>query len=124
MQQLQFGVKSLRKSTAWCDTLLIAFELSTPKIQHQITSAKDFNILMPLDSQKQTTVPPTTASTAVAPTSSSDESVAEASLPKLVMCFDINTISLQDLQAIAKDLKLPGYSSMTSEQLCQALLDL
>lgn len=79
---------------------------------------------MPLDSEKETTVPPTTSSTAVEHTSSSVESVPEDSLPKLVVCFDIETLSLQDLQAIAKDLKVPDYSNMTSEQLCEALLAL
>lgn len=124
MRQLQFGVKSFCKSTAWCDTLLIAFEPTNPKLQHRITSAKDFNILMPFDSEKKITVPPTTASTAVEPKPSSIESVPEASLPKLVVCFDISTLSLEDLQAIAKDIKVPGYSNMTSEQLCEALLAL
>lgn len=72
---------------------------------------------MPLDSEKETTVTPTTLSTAV-------EGVTEAALPKLVVCFDISTLSLKNLQAIAKDLKVPGYSQMTSEQLCKALLSL
>lgn len=78
---------------------------------------------MPFNSEK-ITVPPTTASTAVESKPSSVESVPEASLPKLVVCFDISTLSLEDLQAIAKDIKVPGYSNMTSEQLCQALLAL
>ena len=71
---------------------------------------------MPFNSKKETTVPPTTPS--------SVESVPEASLPKLVMCFDISTLGLQDLHALAKDLKVPDFSSMTSEQLCEALLAL
>lgn len=45
-------------------------------------------------------------------------------LPKLVMCFDINTLSQQNLEAIASDLKVPNYSQMTKEQLCEALLAL
>lgn len=51
-------------------------------------------------------------------------SVEVDSLPKLVMCFDINTLSQQNLKAIASDLKLPDYSQMTKEQLCEALLAL
>ena len=51
-------------------------------------------------------------------------SVQVDSLPKLVMCFDINTLSHQNLKAIASDLKVPDYSQMTKEQLCEALLAL
>lgn len=51
-------------------------------------------------------------------------SVPVSSLPKVVVCFDISTLSHQKLNAIASDLKLPGYSQMTKEQLCEALLTL
>ncbi len=51
-------------------------------------------------------------------------SVPVSGLPKVVVCFDINTLSHQKLNAIASDLKLPGYSQMTKEQLCEALLTL
>lgn len=79
---------------------------------------------MSKDSEKETSVPPTTPEPAVEHSSSSVEPVPEASLPKLVVCFDINTLSLQNLQAIALDLKVPGYSEMTKEQLCSTLLAL
>jgi len=46
------------------------------------------------------------------------------SLPKLVVCFDIGTMSHRKLKTIASDLKLPGYSRMTKTQLCEALLAL
>lgn len=48
--------------------------------------------------------------------------VSVDSLPKVVMCFDISTLSHRKLKAIAADLKLPGYSRMTKQQLCEALL--
>lgn len=79
---------------------------------------------MSFSSEKETTVPPTAPETAVERTPSTISSVPEASLPKLVVCFDISTLSLQELKAIARDLKLPGYSCMKKEQLCEALLAL
>jgi len=79
---------------------------------------------MPQDSKKETIVPPTTSNPAVEHTSSSDTFLPEASLPKLIMCFDINTLSIQNLQSIALDLNVPGYSQMTKEQLCSTLLSL
>lgn len=78
---------------------------------------------MPFNSQKETTVPPITPDPAEH-TPSNVESVPEASLPKLIVCFDISKLSLQNLKAIAKDLKVSGYNSMTKEQLCEALLAL
>jgi len=80
--------------------------------------------MMSKDSEKETTVSTTTPEPAVEHTSSSVEPVPEASLPKLVVCFNINTLSLKNLKAIAKDLKVPGYSRMTKEQLCSTLLAL
>jgi hypothetical protein len=79
---------------------------------------------MPFSSEKETNVPPTAPETAVECTPSTVSCVPEASLPKLVVCFDISTLSLQDLKTIALDLKVPGYSHMTKEQLCEALLAL
>lgn len=62
---------------------------------------------------------------ATSPERSSDVlSVPVSSLPKVVVCFDISTLSHQKLNVIASDLKLPGYSQMTKEQLCEALLTL
>ena len=62
---------------------------------------------------------------ATSPETSSDVlSVPVSSLPKVVVCFDISALSHQKLNAIASDLKLPGYSQMTKEQLCEALLAL
>ena len=52
----------------------------------------------------------------------SNSGVSVDSLPKVVMCFDISTLSHRKLKTIAADLKLPGYSRMTKEQLCEALL--
>ena len=52
----------------------------------------------------------------------SNSGVSVDSLPKVVMCFDISTLSHRKLKTIAVDLKLPGYSRMTKEQLCEALL--
>ena len=52
----------------------------------------------------------------------SNSGVSVDSLPKVVMCFDISTLSHRKLNTIAADLKLPGYSRMTKEQLCEALL--
>ena len=46
------------------------------------------------------------------------------SLPKLVVCFDITTLSHRKLKVIASGLKIPGYSRMTKAQLCEALLAL
>lgn len=56
--------------------------------------------------------------------SSNDLSVSVDSLPKLVACFDLNTLSHRKLKAIASDLKVPGYSRMTKVELCKALLAL
>ncbi len=75
------------------------------------------------DSDKNTTVLPTTETTAVESTLSISH-VSEADLPKLVMCFDIGSLSLQDLKTIASDLKVSSYDSMTKEQLCKVLQDL
>ena len=75
------------------------------------------------DSDKNTTVLPTTETTAVESTPSISH-VSEADLPKLVMCFDIGSLSLQDLKTIASDLKVSSYDSMTKEQLCKVLQDL
>lgn len=79
---------------------------------------------MPKDSEKETTVPPITPEKAVERTPSTVSCVPEASLPKLVVCFDISTLSHENLKAIADDLKIPGYSRMTKQQLCSALLAL
>lgn len=79
---------------------------------------------MPFNSEKETSVPPKAPEIAVELTPSTDSSVPYASLPKLVVCFDITTLSLQDLNAIAKDLKVPDYNCMTKEQLCSTLLAL
>lgn len=66
----------------------------------------------------------TSPETSSEPTSSEVLSVPVSSLPKVVVCFDISALSHQKLNAIASDLKLPGYSQMTKEQLCEALLAL
>jgi len=58
------------------------------------------------------------------PKSPNNLSVPVNSLPKLVVCFDINTLSQRKLKAIASDLKVPGYSRMTKAELCEALLAL
>jgi len=79
---------------------------------------------MPFNSEKETTVSPITPDPTIEHIPSTIGGVPEASLPKLVVCFDLTTLSLQKLQAIALDLKLPGYSHMTKEQLCEALLAL
>lgn len=79
---------------------------------------------MAFNSKKEITVPPTTPEPAVERTVASVSSVPEENLPKLVMCFDISTLSLQNLKTIAEDLKVPGYSNMTKEQLCETLLAL
>lgn len=92
---------------------------------------------MTSDSETKTTTSATTPSTATEGTFSTvlpepslpkdDTSctiVPEAPLPKLVVCFDLDTLSLQDLQTIASDLNLPDYSQMTKEQLCETLLSL
>ena len=70
-------------------------------------------------SEKETTVPPAAPETA--DESSTDSSVLGASLPKLVVCFDINTLRLEDLKAIASDLKVADYDHMTQEELCNTL---
>lgn len=79
---------------------------------------------MPFNSEKKNTVPPITLDPEVEHIPSTGSSVPKAYLPKLVVCFDISTLSLENLQAIALDLKIPDYSSMTKEQLCEALLAL
>lgn len=79
---------------------------------------------MAFNSEKENTGSPTTPDPAVESTASNVERVPEASLPKLVVCFDISTLSLENLQAIAKDLQIPGYTHMTKEQLCEVLLAL
>lgn len=79
---------------------------------------------MPFEPEKEATLAPTTPLTAVEGRSSSVSSVTAASLPKLVMCFDISTLTLQDLKTIASDLKVPSYSGMTKEQLCKVLVAL
>lgn len=71
------------------------------------------------DSDKETTVLTTTQTTEIESTPSTV--VSEADLPKLVICFDISTLSLRDLQTIASDLKVSSYDSMTREQLCEVL---
>lgn len=63
----------------------------------------------------------TSPETASEPTPSNVLGVPVDSLPKVIVCFDISTLSQRRLKAIAKDLKLPGYSRMTKEQLCEAL---
>ena len=77
---------------------------------------------MPFNSEKETTVPPAKPETVVEYQPSTARDMPEDSLPKLVVCFDITTISIQNLKAIAKDLKVPDYSHMTKEQLCEVLL--
>ena len=72
------------------------------------------------DLDKNTTVLPTTQTTDIESTSSISQ-VSEADLPKLVMCSDIGTLSLEDLKTIASDLKVSSYNSMTKEQLCEIL---
>ena len=57
-------------------------------------------------------------------THSSHLSVAVSDLPKVVVCFDINTLSHRKLKVIASDLKVPGYSRMTKAELCEVLLGL
>lgn len=74
-----------------------------------------------IDSEKENTVLPTTQTTAIESTPSTVSHVTEADLPKLVMCFDISTLSLQDLKTIASDLKVYSYDNMTKEQLCEVL---
>jgi hypothetical protein len=81
-------------------------------------AAKERN--MPLEPESKTPQP----EIASEPTQSDVLGVPADSIPKLVVCFDISTLSHQKLQAIASDLKLPGYSQMTKEQLCEALLAL
>ena len=70
---------------------------------------------MPFSSSEKTIVPPGT------PETSTDSCVIGASLPKLIVCFDINTLSLQELKAIASDLKVADYDRMTKEELCKTL---
>lgn len=77
-----------------------------------------------IDSEQQSTVPPTTAAIAAEDRPSTVARLPEANLPRLVMCFDITVLSLQDLKTIASDLKVPGYSTMTKETLCKVLLEL
>ena len=50
-----------------------------------------------------------------------DSAVSVEDLPKVIVCFDLNTLSHRKLKAIASDLKLPGYSRMTKAELCEAL---
>lgn len=64
------------------------------------------------------------STTVDASTDSDDPAVAAESLPKVVVCFDLNTLSHRKLKAIASDIKLPGYSRMTKAELCEALLGL
>lgn len=52
---------------------------------------------------------------------SEDSAVSVEDLPKVIVCFDLNTLSHRKLKAIASDLKLPGYSRMTKAELCEAL---
>ena len=66
----------------------------------------------------------TPSQTGDTPTPSNSLSVSVDSLPKLVVCFDINSLSHRKLKAIASDLKVPGYSRMTKAELCKALLAL
>ena len=77
---------------------------------------------MVFDSEKKASVSVTEPSTGAKATFSSD--VPEAALPKLVVCFDLDTLSLQDLQTIASELSVPEYTQMTKEQLCETLLAL
>ena len=77
---------------------------------------------MVFDSDKKTSVSVTEPSTGAKATFSTD--IPEAALPKLVVCFDLSTLSLQELQTIASDLNLPDYDQMTKEQLCETLLAL
>lgn len=79
---------------------------------------------MPSNLEKENTGSPTTPDPAVESTASDVNCVPEASLPKLVVCFDISTLTLENLKTIAKDLKIPGYTHMTKEQLCEVLLAL
>ncbi len=79
---------------------------------------------MSFNSEKKTIMPPTTPETVVEAKPSTASGVPEDSLPKLVVCFDITTLSIQNLKAIAKDLKVPDYNRMTKEQLCELLLAL
>ena len=76
---------------------------------------------MPFSSSEETTIP---AAPETADESSTDSSVVGASLPKLVVCFDINTLNLEDLKAIASDLKVADYDHMTKEELCETLTGL
>ncbi|MBV9389022.1 MAG: hypothetical protein JOZ78_21610 [Chroococcidiopsidaceae cyanobacterium CP_BM_ER_R8_30] len=79
-----------------------------------------------LKSKSETPQPKNDASIEIpdTPPASSDPGVSVESLPKIVVCFDINTLSHRKLKAIASDLKLSGYSHMTKAELCQALLAL
>lgn len=90
----------------------ISFNRTLSKLEH--------NLLMS-DSDKETNVLPITQTTAIESTPSTVSHVSEADLPKLVMCFDISTLSLQELKTIASDLKVSSYNSMTKEQLCKVL---
>ena len=78
---------------------------------------------MPVETELDTSQPATLA-TLPEPSefTPSNSGVSVDSLPKVVMCFDISTLSHRKLKTIAVDLKLPGYSRMTKEQLCEALL--
>ena len=80
--------------------------------------------MLALDTDPETASPETASPEVSNHTDSNALSVPVDSLPKLVMCFDINTLSQQNLKAIASDLKLPNYSRMTKEQLCESLLAL
>jgi len=77
---------------------------------------------MPSDLEKK--IPEQATTPSITDEGGSSAVIAEAALPKLVVCFDINTLSLQDLQTIASDLRVPGYIHMDKEQLCEALLAL
>lgn len=77
---------------------------------------------MVFDSENKTSVSVTAPSTGAKDTFSTD--IPEASLPKLVVCFDLDTLSLQELHAIASDLNVSEYTQMTKEQLCETLLAL
>ena len=77
-----------------------------------------------LDTELETSQPKTlgTLPETTSESTPSNLGVSVDSLPRVVMCFDISTLSHRKLKAIATDLKLPGYSRMTKEQLCEALL--
>ena len=76
-----------------------------------------------IESKSETPQPEDHASLEIADgqRSSEDSAVSVEDLPKVVVCFDLNTLSHRKLKAIASDLKLPGYSRMTKAELCEAL---